>query len=83
MMEDNKYVQLVTDQQNARKAGRPRTIPSKLESIIVYLYKKGYGYRAIARVLKNDYHVNPDFSAVKRTLKRLGILPHHGSVSKS
>lgn len=82
-MEDNKYVQPATDQQKARKAGRPRTIPGELESIIIDLYKKGYGYRAVARILRNDYHINPDFSTVKRTLKCLGILPHHGSVSKS
>jgi hypothetical protein len=54
-----------------------------MESTLIELYHLGYGYRAIARILRNDYHINPDFSTVKRTLKCLGILPHHGSISES
>jgi hypothetical protein len=81
-MEDNKDVRPATDQQNARKAGRPRAIPDKLESIIIDLYKNGYGYRSIAGILRNDYQINSDFSTVKRALKRLGVLPHQSSVSK-
>ncbi|MBN1368296.1 MAG: hypothetical protein JW967_10270 [Dehalococcoidales bacterium] len=47
------------------------------------LYRLGYGYRAIARILRNEYHIDPNFSTVKRTLKRLKILPRHDSPSKS
>ena len=31
------------------KVGRPRAIPSRLEPVVIELYKIGYGYRAIAR----------------------------------
>jgi hypothetical protein len=76
------HVQCVKAPQKVRKAGRPRAIPSELEPVVIELYTTGYGYRAIARILRNDYYINPDFSTVKRTLKRLGILPHPGSTSK-
>jgi hypothetical protein len=65
-----------------RKPGRPREIPAELEPVLIDLYRLGYGYRAIARILRKDYHLNLDFSTVKRTLKRLGILPHPGSPTK-
>ena len=65
-----------------RKPGRPRAIPAELEPVVTDLYRLGYGYRAIARILREQYGVNLDFSTVKRTLKRLGILPHHGSPPK-
>jgi len=56
-----------------RKPGRPRAIPRKLESVIVDLYERGYGYRAIARILRgSDYGINPHFSSVRLTLIRLG-----------
>ena len=66
-----------------RKAGRPRAIPTDLEPTVLKLYRLGYGYRAIARILRQDCHVNPDFSTVKRTLKRLNILPRQNSAAKS
>jgi len=64
------------------KPGRPRAIPQELESFVIELHGLGYGYRAIARTLRNEHHINPDFTTVKRTLIRLGILPHHGCPSK-
>ena len=67
----------------ARKAGRPRAIPTDLEPTVLKLYRLGYGYRAIARILRKDYRLNPDFSTVKRTLKRLNILPRQNSADKS
>ncbi len=37
------------------------------------LYERGYGYRAIARILRgSDYDINPHFSSVRLTLIRLG-----------
>jgi hypothetical protein len=65
-----------------RKPGRPRAIPRELESVILELYRLGYGYRAIARILRTDYRLNPDFSTVKRPLKNRGALPRPGSPSK-
>jgi len=65
-----------------RKPGRPRAIPAELEPVVTDLHRLGYGYRAIARILREEYHISPDFSTIKRVLKRLGILPHHGSPSK-
>jgi transposase len=58
-----------------RKSGRPRAIPPHLEPVIATLYKRGYGYRAIARILRQDHNINPDYSSVRRALKRLGLLP--------
>jgi transposase len=58
-----------------RKSGRPRVITPPLEQVIAALYKRGYGYRAIARILREEHHVNPDYSSVRRALKRLGLLP--------
>jgi hypothetical protein len=65
-----------------RKPGRPRAIPPEAESVVVELFRLGYGYRSIARILRTDYRLNPDFSTVKRTLLRLGIPPHSGSPNK-
>jgi hypothetical protein len=67
---------------SAGNPGRPRAIPVEIESVVVELHRLGYGYRAIARILRADYHLNPDFSTVKRTLSRLGIIPHPGSPPK-
>ncbi len=56
-----------------RKAGRPRAIPEDMESVVVKLYDRGYGYRAIARILNtSDYGVNAHFSSVRKALIRLG-----------
>jgi transposase len=57
-----------------RRPGRPRAIPSKLEPAVVELHKRGYGYRAVARILRNEYGISADFSTVKRVLKRLGCI---------
>jgi len=57
----------------ARKSGRPRAIPQELEPVVVDLYEHGYGYRAIARILRgSDYGINPHFSSARLTLIRLG-----------
>jgi hypothetical protein len=59
--------------EHPRKPGRPRAIPRAYESAVVDLYEQGYGYRAIARMLREpEYGLNPDFSTVRRTLIRLG-----------
>ena len=58
----------------ARKPGRPRAIPEALESVVIKLYRQGYGYRAIARILRNEYEINPHFSSVRKTLLRLGVI---------
>ncbi len=55
-----------------RKPGRPRAIPAGLEQVIVELCRRGYGYRAIAAILKQDYNINPHFSSVRKALIRLG-----------
>ena len=67
---------------NVRKPGRPRAIPIEFEPVVLELYRQGYGYQAIARILRTDYNVNLDFSTVKRTMMRQGILPHPGSALK-
>jgi len=57
-----------------REPGRPRAISPELESVVIELYRRGYGYRAIANILRQDYHANPHFSSVRKTLIRRGIL---------
>jgi len=58
-----------------RRPGRPRAIPKQFESILVELYRRGYGYRAIARILSSsEYGLNPHFSSVRLTLMRLGVV---------
>jgi len=57
----------------ARKAGRPRAIPEEVEPVVVELYDRGYGYRAIARELNTpEYGINAHFSTIRKTLIRLG-----------
>ena len=57
----------------ARKAGRPRAITKDIEPVVVELYDRGYGYRAIARVLNtSEYGINAHFSSIRKTLIRLG-----------
>ena len=59
----------------ARKPGRPRVITRELEPVVVELYKRGYGYRAIARILRtSEYRLNPHFSSIRQTLMRLGTV---------
>ena len=68
--------------EKVRQPGRPRAIPPELEPVVIELYSLGYGYRAIARTLRKEYYIDPDFTTVKRTLKRLKIIPYLGSSSK-
>ena len=56
----------------ARKPGRPGAIPEEIEPVVVELYRNNYGYRAIARILRNEYGLNPHFSSVRKALIRLG-----------
>jgi hypothetical protein len=57
----------------ARKAGRPRAIPKGIEPVVVELYDRGYGYRAIAAILNTtEYGINAHFSSIRKTLIRLG-----------
>lgn len=58
----------------ARKPGRPRAISLELEPVVVELYHRGYGYRAISNILREQYHINPHYSSVRLVLKRLGLL---------
>ena len=60
--------------EQVRKPGRPRAVPTELESVVADLYRRGYGYRAIARIISGEYSVNPHFSSVRRAVKRLGLL---------
>ena len=56
-----------------RKPGRPRAIPEDIEPVVVDLYERGYGYRAIARILNSREHgTNAHFSSIRKTLIRLG-----------
>jgi len=57
-----------------KKAGRPRAISPELEPVVIELYRRGYGYRAIANILRQDYHTNSHFSSVRKALIRCGIL---------
>jgi transposase len=55
-----------------RKPGRPRAIPAEMERVVVELYREGYGYRAIARILREEHGLNPHYSSIRKTLIRLG-----------
>ncbi len=55
-----------------RKPGRPRAISEDMEPVISKLYRQGHGYRSIARILRNEYGLNPHYSSVRKTLIRLG-----------
>ena len=63
-----------------RKPGRPRAIPEEYEPEVAEMYNKGNGYRAIARLLRDEYGLNPDYTSVRRTLIRLGRIKkgNHG-----
>ena len=65
-------IMVMSGENHARKSGRPRAIPEEYEPVVVELYAHGYGYRAIARILRREYGLNPDFTSVRRTLIRLG-----------
>ena len=56
-----------------RLPGRPRAIPAELEPAVVEHYRVGYGYRAIVHILEDEYGLSPDYSTVRRLLKRLGV----------
>lgn len=57
----------------ARRAGRPRVIPEDMEPVVIDLYERGHGYRAIARILNSDeFGINAHFSSIRKTLIRQG-----------
>ena len=58
--------------QKARRPGRPHAIPDALTSTVVLLYRRGNGYRAVARILASDFGVIADYTSVRRTLRRTG-----------
>ncbi|MFC1943041.1 hypothetical protein ACFLWO_00450 [Chloroflexota bacterium] len=52
-----------------RKPGRPRAVPEDLEPVVIDLYERGYGYRAIARILNSqEYSINSHFSSIRKAL---------------
>jgi len=61
-----------TEAKRVRKPGRPRAIPEALEPVVIELYRQEYGYRAIARILRQEYGLNPHYSSIRKTLIRLG-----------
>jgi transposase len=61
-----------------RAPGRPPAIPPQLESTVAEIYRRGYGYRAIARILRDEFGVNPDFTTVRRLLKKLRLIGRPG-----
>lgn len=61
-----------TEAKKVRKPGRPRAILVEMEGVVVELYRQGYGYRSIARTLREEYGLNPHYSSVRKTLIRLG-----------
>ena len=60
--------------ENIRKSGRPRAIPANLEHVVVELYRRGYGYRAISNNLCDEHNISAHYSTVRSLLKRLGVL---------
>ena len=57
----------------ARKCGRPRAIPMGFENLVIELYERNYGYRAIANYLRRpEFGLNPHFSSVRKLLIELG-----------
>ncbi len=71
---------VTTGQERARKPGRPRAIPEELEPVVKDLYRQGSGYRAISRILRNEYGINPHFSSVRKVLIRLGEIKRNSEV---
>ena len=57
-----------------KKGGkRPGAIPEDIVPVVISLWKRGYGYRVIARVLNGPgYGLNPHFSSVRQALIRAG-----------
>lgn len=52
----------------AHKPGRPRAVPDDLVYLTLNLYQQGYGYRAIARMLR-DEGLNPCFGTIRNIIK--------------
>jgi hypothetical protein len=65
----------ISSPEKDRKSGRPRAIPLPLEHLLATSYKRGCGYRAIARILRQEHLISSDYSSVRRALKRPGLLP--------
>lgn len=54
-----------------RRAGRPKAIPEALIPRVLSLYRQGFGYRAVARELRED-GVSADWSTIRRIVKNYG-----------
>jgi len=63
---------VISAEKHIRKPGRPKAIPEEYEPLVGELHDRGYGYRAIARILRKEHGLNPDYTSVRRTLIRLG-----------
>jgi len=50
------------------KPGRPRAVPDNLARLAVNLYRQGHGYRAIARMLR-DEGISPSFGTIRNIIK--------------
>ena len=51
-----------------RKSGRPRAVPEAPVPKALSLYRQGFGYRAVARELRQE-GVSVDWSAIRRIVK--------------
>ena len=51
-----------------RRAGRPKAIPETLIPKVLYLYRQGLGYRAVARELRQE-GISVDWSTIRRIVK--------------
>lgn len=58
--------------------GRPRAIPEELEPVVKNLLLKGYGYKSVARILREDYGLNLDWSRVRDFKKGKGAYSKRG-----
>ena len=67
----------------SREPGRPRAIPEEYESIVMDLYNRGYGYRAITNILRCPYYgLNPHYTSVRQCLIRLGVIKKKGDTAQ-
>jgi len=51
-----------------RRAGRPKAISETLVPKVLYLYRQGLGYRAVARELRRE-GISADWSTIRRIVK--------------
>jgi len=51
-----------------KKAGRPKAIPEILIPKVLSMYHQGFGYRALARELRQE-GISVDWSTIRRVIK--------------